>query len=159
MLTRLIRYGVALNSIKVGSGKARNLVVHHGLMGSSKNFRTVARSQAVSQYCNSFLIDARNHGDSPHTATHTVTDLADDLLEYLQANQLDRPDQRVTLMGHSMGGLALMEFTKRHSSAAIQACIDRVIIIDIPTNPVKDYPSYQATGNMLKKLYSIDLKQ
>lgn len=40
-------------------------------------------------------------------------------------------------MGHSMGGLALMEFTKRHSSPAIQGCIDRVIILDIPTNPVK----------------------
>lgn len=62
-------------------------------------------------------------------------------------------------MGHSMGGLALMEFTKRHCSTAIQECIDRVIIIDIPTNPVKDYPSYQATGNMLKKLNSIDLRQ
>lgn len=83
MLTRVIRYGIALNSIKLSSGKARNLVVHHGLMGSSKNFRSVARSQTVSKYCNSFLIDARNHGDSPHTATHTITELADDLLEYL----------------------------------------------------------------------------
>lgn len=137
MLTRLIKYGIALNSIKISGGKGRNLVVHHGLMGSSKNFRTIGRSQTVSKYCNSYLIDARNHGDSPHTATHTITDLADDLLEYLQANQLDNPQQKVTLMGHSMGGLVLMEFTKRHFSAAIQECIDRVIIIDIPTNPVK----------------------
>lgn len=73
MLTKAIRYHIALNSIRIGSGKSRNLVVHHGLMGSSKNFRSVARSQTVIKHCNSFLIDARNHGDSPHTATHTVS--------------------------------------------------------------------------------------
>lgn len=137
MLTKLIKYGITLNSLKIDSGKGRNLVVHHGLMGSSKNFRSVARSPTVSKYCNSYLIDARNHGDSPHTATHTISDIAEDLLEYLQANQLDNPQQKVTLMGHSMGGLALMEFTKLHHSPAIQEYIDRVIIIDIPTNPVK----------------------
>jgi pimeloyl-ACP methyl ester carboxylesterase len=56
-----------------------------------------------------------------------------------------------------MGGLALMEFTKRHH--AVQAFVDQVIIIDIPTDPVRNYPSYQNTGNMLKALSRIDLTQ
>lgn len=114
MLTNIIKYGVALHSIKLTTAKNRNLIIHHGLMGSSKNFRTISKSTPVSSHCDTYLIDARNHGESPHTDTHTVSDLADDLLEYIRANNLGR---RLTLMGHSMGGLALMEFTKRHSSS------------------------------------------
>jgi pimeloyl-ACP methyl ester carboxylesterase len=159
MLTTLIRFGVSLNALRLANAKPRNLIIHHGLMGSSKNFRSLSRAQPISTHFNAYLIDARNHGESPHTPTHTISELADDLLEFIESNGLDNPSQPVTLMGHSMGGLALMEFTKRHASAKIQAYIDRVIIIDIPTDPVQDYPSYKLTGNMLKSLSSIDLTQ
>lgn len=134
----------------------RNLLIHHGLMGSSRNFRTIAKNSVVSSRCNSHLIDARNHGDSPHTPTHTMADLADDLLEYIKEEDLG---EHLTLIGHSMGALALMEFTKRHHSADIQAFVDRVILIDIPSDPVRNYPSFQSTGNMLKALTRIDLTQ
>jgi abhydrolase domain-containing protein 11 len=123
-------------------------------MGSSRNFRTIVKQPTVASRFNTYLIDARNHGDSPHTKTHTIKELADDLLEYVQKEGLE---QRLTLMGHSMGGLALMEFTKLHPEA--QKYVDRVIIIDIPSDPVRNYPSFQKTGNMLKALSRIDLSQ
>lgn len=57
-----------------------------------------------------------------------------------------------------MGGLALLEFTKRYTSPEIQKIVDRVIIIDIPATPIKHYDSFIKTGNMLKKMLEIDLK-
>jgi pimeloyl-ACP methyl ester carboxylesterase len=86
MLTRVVRYGVALNYLKINFNRKRNILIHHGLMGSCKNFRSISKSKAFSDYFNSYMIDARNHGtslpypgDSPHTKTHTISELADDL--------------------------------------------------------------------------------
>lgn len=72
MLTTLLKYRISLSSLKLLNEQPRNLLIHHGLMGSCKNFRTVARNQIVSSRCNTYLIDARNHGESPHTPSHTI---------------------------------------------------------------------------------------
>lgn len=55
-------YKVSLNYIKQNFDRNHNLVIHHGLMGSSKNFRTISRNPVLSSIANSYLIDARNHG-------------------------------------------------------------------------------------------------
>lgn len=62
MLTTSIRFKVSLESIKHIFGRKRNLIIHHGLMGSSKNFRSLSKAPSFSKYVNSYLIDARNHG-------------------------------------------------------------------------------------------------
>lgn len=58
---------VKLNYIQYDNNKKHNLIIHHGLMGSHKNFRNIAKNPSISSYANCFLLDARNHGDSPHT--------------------------------------------------------------------------------------------
>lgn len=60
-------------------------------------------------------------------------------------------------MGHSMGGMALMEFTKRYHTPSIQNLIDRIIIIDIPATSVSTKPAFRETGDMMKSLQEIDL--
>jgi len=62
MLTTQICYRVALASIRHNFDRHRNIIIHHGLMGSSKNFRSLSKAPAFSKYANSYLIDARNHG-------------------------------------------------------------------------------------------------
>lgn len=62
-------------------------------------------------------------------------------------------------MGHSMGAIALMEFTKKYSSQAIQAFIDRVILIDISSRPIMRKASFKQTGQMLRDMKNIDLNQ
>lgn len=62
MLTKVVRYGVTLHDLRNNFGRKRNIVIHHGLMGSCKNFRTISKSKAFSDYFNSYMIDARNHG-------------------------------------------------------------------------------------------------
>ena len=45
-------------------------------------------------------------------------------------------------MGHSMGGLALMEFTKRYAGLKVQKAIEGVILIDVPASPLSSRPSF-----------------
>ncbi len=62
-------------------------------------------------------------------------------------------------MGHCMGGIALMEFTKKYSSPAIQSYIDKVIIIDISSKPIMRKASFKQTGQMLRDMNQINLNQ
>ena len=59
---RVALYKISLNYIKQNFDRKRNIVIHHGLMGSSKNFRTISKNTALSSIANSYMIDARNHG-------------------------------------------------------------------------------------------------
>ena len=65
-------YSISLQYQKYLHNKPRTMLIHHGLMGSSRNFRTIAKHPSVANYVNSYLIDCRNHGSSPHTKTHTM---------------------------------------------------------------------------------------
>lgn len=115
-LIRNPRFGITLNSIKSYKKKPREMIVHHGLMGSSKNFRTICKHPSISDYVNTHLIDCRNHGNSPSMPTHTPEDLADDLYEYIQTEREGNSSSwnKVILMGHSMGGTAIMALTKKY---------------------------------------------
>lgn len=51
-----------------------------------------------------------------------------------------------------------MEFTKRYDRPEIQAAIDRIIIVDIPTTPIiQASVSYKKTGQMLREMLGINL--
>lgn len=45
-------------------------------------------------------VDARNHGESPHTPTHSYELMAEDVAELIRTLELEK----ATLIGHSMGG-------------------------------------------------------
>lgn len=49
-------------------------------------------------------MDARNHGDSPHTPEHTYEHLVEDI-RHLMSNL---GCKRASFIGHSMGGRAMM---------------------------------------------------
>ena len=59
-----------------------------------------------------FAVDARNHGDSPHTEELTYNHLAEDL----RALMNDLAVKRATFIGHSMGGRAIMLLGLRYVS-------------------------------------------
>lgn len=70
MFQRCTRRGFAAIKpyfLRFDNNKPNNLVVCHGLMGSHKNFRNICRNPLVTNHVNCYLLDARNHGDSPHT--------------------------------------------------------------------------------------------
>lgn len=101
-------------------GKGRDLIVLHGLFGSSKNWLSAGRR--LSEKWNVHLLDLRNHGDSPHSAAHSLLLMAEDIAEYIRTEKLDHP----IILGHSMGGLAAMK-----TALLFPELLKSLIIVDI----------------------------
>jgi pimeloyl-ACP methyl ester carboxylesterase len=101
-------------------GEGTPIVILHGLFASSKNW--VSAGKALSSQGRPFALDLRNHGDSPHSESHTLEDLVEDLEEWLADQEIDRP----VLLGHSMGGLAAMGFSLTHPTA-----LRGLVVVDI----------------------------
>lgn len=55
-------------------------------------------------------MDARNHGESPHTDQHTTQLMATDVAHLIKSLGI----KRTALMGHSMGGRAMMYFALQY---------------------------------------------
>lgn len=86
------------------------IIVLHGLLGSKKNWESMSKRINDSTSMSVIAVDARNHGESPHEATHSYKDLASDVHELLAKLSI----KEALVLGHSMGGrtamvLALME--------------------------------------------------
>jgi len=111
------------------NGQGQPLVVVHGLFGSASNWRNVAL-----KWENDFAVwgvDLRNHGKSFHRQGMSYAQQADDLLNWLDNTGLDK----VSLLGHSMGGKVVMEFALRYPSR-----VEKLIIVDIA--PIRYQPSH-----------------
>lgn len=108
-------------------GGAGNLtvVILHGMLGSSRNWQTVGRDLAGHYHVSA--LDLRNHGSSPHAADMSYDAMVTDVLAWLDVQKLER----VTLIGHSMGGKVAMLLACRHRRR-----VERLIVVDIAP---KDY--------------------
>lgn len=60
----------------------------HGLLGSKSNFRFLHDPSLNGIVNETFLLDLRNHGDSPHLPTNTFKELAYDLKNFIETNKL-----------------------------------------------------------------------
>ncbi|MBM2887776.1 alpha/beta fold hydrolase [Leptospira interrogans serovar Canicola] len=78
------------------------IIVLHGLFGSSKNWLSVG--DFLSQYADVYLLDLRNHGDSPHSSEHSIASMVEDIEVWVTKQKLEKP----VILGHSMGGLVSM---------------------------------------------------
>lgn len=123
---------VGLNFRKTGSGPV--LVFLHGLYGASDNWVSIAKK--LENHFTIFIPDLRNHGQSPHTTTHTYRDMADDLLQFFN----DHSIKKATVLGHSMGGKLAMMF-----AAEYQGMVSGLIVVDIAP---KSYNSSYQTSNI-----------
>jgi pimeloyl-ACP methyl ester carboxylesterase len=103
---------------KTGQGPA--LFILHGLYGSGTNWLNIAAK--FSEDYTVYLIDLRNHGESPHHKSHTYKEMADDLKEL--CNTLDI--KSLSLIGHSMGGKTAMTFTLQYPGI-----VKKLICVDI----------------------------
>ena len=111
-------------SYRTLGGQGAPIVILHGLFGSSQNWACMGR-RLVSQGT-VYALDLRNHGDSPHAPTHTLSDCVEDLHEWVAA----RGQGPVRLIGHSMGGQAAMGF-----AAALPDLVAGIAVLDIAPRP------------------------
>jgi pimeloyl-ACP methyl ester carboxylesterase len=101
-------------------GQGVPVVILHGLFASSKNW--VGTAQYLSGFSRPFALDLRNHGDSPHSESHTLEQMIEDLDQWLQRRELEQ----AVLLGHSMGGLVSMGFALSHPLA-----VAGLLVVDI----------------------------
>jgi pimeloyl-ACP methyl ester carboxylesterase len=117
------------------------LVILHGLLGSSQNWQRAAKE--FEKNIRVLVVDQRNHGNSPHTETHRFADLRKDIKHFFDQQRLDK----AYLLGHSMGGMAAMEFAFHYPER-----LAGLIIEDIAPR------AYQSSsGDILRALCAIDL--
>ena len=101
-------------------GSGEPLVVLHGLFGSGRNWRTIAR--ALSDHHTVYTVDLRNHGGSRWADAMDYGVMADDVLAFFDEHGLQQP----ALMGHSMGGKAAMALALMHTDR-----VKSLVVVDI----------------------------
>jgi len=103
------------------NGEGRDaLVILHGLLGSSANWRSLAKR--FGQHRAVYTLDLRNHGQSPWSDEMNYPLMADDVLEFIDSLH----HSRICLLGHSMGGKVAMEL-----ALSAPDSIDSIIVADI----------------------------
>lgn len=127
-----------LNFKKLGSGEP--LIILHGLFGALDNWMTLAKK--LSEDFEVFLVDERNHGQSPHAIEFNYDVMADDLYEFMNEHQIIDP----IVLGHSMGGKTAMQFAMNYP-----AKIEKLIVVDIAP---KAYPVHHR--QIIDGLLSLD---
>lgn len=86
------------------------LMILHGLLGSKNNWNSFCNKYHDNSSNKVFALDARNHGDSPHSGEHSYDDLVIDLRRFMYKQNINE----VNLLGHSMGGRAAMLFALKY---------------------------------------------
>lgn len=102
-------------------GIGRPLVILHGFLGMSDNWKTLGDRYAKSGF-EIHLLDLRNHGRSFHSDEFSYDAMANDLLIYCTQHKLEK----INIIGHSMGGKVAMHFAINYPEK-----VDKLIIADI----------------------------
>jgi esterase len=118
------------------------IVILHGVFGSSDNWLTISKAITAKGY-RVFALDQRNHGQSPRADDHDYQNMASDLHEFLIDQGLEKP----ILVGHSMGGKAVMQYAMSYPGT-----FAKLVIVDIAP---KFYPVHHA--ELIRGLKAIDL--
>jgi esterase len=128
-----------------GAGKPPLLLLH-GMLGSARNWQTAGADLALHFHVRA--LDLRNHGKSPHVPTMSYAEMMDDVLRWMDGQQLGS----ATLVGHSMGGKVAMLLACRHPER-----VQRLVIVDIaPKNYF--WPGHRASFAAMNELAFADLK-
>lgn len=123
-------------------GSGAPIVIMHGVFGTSDNWITVSKELAKTNQV--YLLDLRNHGQSPHSDLFNYAEMAKDLDEFLTDHHLQKP----IIIGHSMGGKVAMRYAKDFKN------IGKLIVVDISP---RFYPRHHET--ILEGLNAMPLEE
>jgi esterase len=102
-------------------GQGKPLLIIHGYLGMSDNWKTLGGQYAANGY-QVHALDLRNHGKSFHSDVFNYTVMVQDVLDYCLGHQLDK----VNIIGHSMGGKVAMFFAVQYPDK-----VNKLVVADI----------------------------
>ncbi len=117
------------------------VIVLHGLFGSVSNWTGIAKKLARTHRI--ITVDLRNHGASPWSDSMVLTEMAGDLVHFIDHHRLEKP----VVLGHSLGGKVAMVLALEHPDK-----VEKLVVADI--SPVT-YPP--ALKPYIKAMQDIDL--
>lgn len=133
-------------------GKGPCLFILHGLYGMSDNWMTMGKKLA--ETFEVYLIDQRNHGQSPHSDNHSYYALRNDLLELINDLSIDA----IHLIGHSMGGKTAMLFASDYPER-----VKSLIAVDISPKHYGSHPGFERNlamhKGMIAAIKELDLSE
>ena len=125
---------------KFGKGKA--FIILHGLFGNSDHWVSIGKKIADLGF-EVYLLDQRNHGQSPKNALFNYSVLANDLLEFICEHNLTKP----IIMGHSMGGKVVMSLAVKNAKI-----VSKLIVVDISLRAYKIQPELHSILKAMKEV-------
>lgn len=124
-------------------GEGKPLIILHGVFGSSDNWQTLGK--VFAEKFNVFLVDLRNHGNSPHSDVFDYQAMVEDVIELMDNEALDS----AYLLGHSMGGKVAMHLSTQHPDR-----VAKLIVVDIAP---KYYPPHHQ--QIFDGFHAVDLSK
>lgn len=124
-------------------GTGKPLIILHGLFGSQDNWRSI--SARLSSRYTVFALDQRNHGRSPHSEHMDYTLMAEDIVEFQDAQGLSE----AFVLGHSMGGKTAMQLALLYPQR-----VEKLIVADMAP---RAYPPWHE--KMIAGMLSLDLNR
>ncbi|XP_034237430.1 protein ABHD11-like [Thrips palmi] len=128
-------------------GNARVLLIMHGMMGSKSNWNSLSKVLNAKTSFKVIAVDARNHGDSPHSPEHTYEHLVEDI-RHLMGNL---GIKKASFIGHSMGGRAMMKAALKYPEL-----VEKLVVVDI--SPIGTSPQLMTMGKYFNAMKSIRLQ-
>ena len=118
------------------------LIFLHGLLGSSRNWRTVAKALADQYHI--FALDLSEHGNSPHRPSTSLAEMNDQITQWINHYL----KEEYVLCGHSLGGKVAMAH-----ACAQRELLKGLVVVDIAP---RDYPPEYHLPT-LEAMLSLDL--
>ncbi len=132
------------NIIKPEKDNRGIIIIIHGFLGMSDNWKTMALKYAEDNY-EIHLLDVRNHGRSFHSDDFSYEIMAEDIKKYCNYHSINQ----AIFLGHSMGGKIAMQFATTYPKY-----VKKLIVADIAP---KYYPPHHQV--ILEGLNAVDFSK
>jgi esterase len=133
-----------LHSNIIPSTGNKKLLIIHGFLGMSDNWRTLGNQYAQNGFT-VHILDLRNHGKSFHSNEFSYEIMAQDVFDYCNAHNI----QNFSVIGHSMGGKVAMQVATSQPNS-----VEKLVVADI--GPKYYAPHHQ---DILEALKAVDFSK
>lgn len=143
--------GSKINYKFINNGSSQNTILLHGILGNHRNLTVLTTDNLLKSYTNFWMLDLRNHGNSFHSESNKISDHVNDIIEFIEMNNI----KNISIVGHSFGGRIGIEASLLYPKYVDKLCLLDIGPYDYNTNNSED----NSTKNIILNLNNIDLKK